>query len=263
MSFLFVRTLNIFKKMGDSVVVSVDDTQNLQGNGNVQHHSFHLSSSNRRIVRPNTKLAIALALISIGLGIFMIVMMTLDYDPFKKAASSDKIVFPVSDSVLGTYRYAAVAADATNCSRIGASMLSRGGSAVDAAIASCLCTGIINMHNSGIGGGFFMTIWDVKSQKNYVIDARETAPLASDQNMFVNNKSLSFLGPLSIAVPGEIAGYWAAHQRFGNLPWRDLFQPAIEMCEKGIPVPKILAKAITVVMGRDHSKTMQSWQTLK
>jgi len=40
-------------------------------------------------------------------------------------------------------------------------------------------------------------------------------------------------GALAVAVPGELAGYWKAHQRFGELPWADLFKPSIELCEKG------------------------------
>jgi len=40
-------------------------------------------------------------------------------------------------------------------------------------------------------------------------------------------------GALAVAVPGELAGYWAAHQRFGKLPWADLFKQSIELCEKG------------------------------
>lgn len=45
-------------------------------------------------------------------------------------------------------------------------------------------------------------------------------------------------GALAVAVPGELAGYWEAHQRFGKLPWIDLFKPSIELCEKGYILSK-------------------------
>ena len=68
----------------------------------------------------------------------------------------------------------------------------------------------------GLGGGFMMTIYDSKTQKSYSLNARETAPKRASVDMFNGNPESSQHGPLSVAVPGEIAGYWAAKQRFGN-----------------------------------------------
>ena len=53
-----------------------------------------------------------------------------------------------------------------------------------------------------------------------------------------------YSGPLSIAVPSEIKGYWVAHQRYGRMPWSALFRPAIDMAAYGFPVPIGLHKAI-------------------
>ncbi len=52
------------------------------------------------------------------------------------------------------------------------------------------------------------------------------------------------IGGLAVAVPGEIRGYWDAHQAYGVLPWRDLFQPAIDMCESGSTVQPPLGRVL-------------------
>lgn len=60
--------------------------------------------------------------------------------------------------------------------------------------------------------------------------------------MFANKSSL--LDGLSTAIPGEIAGFAAAHKLGGRLPWRDLFEPAIRMCIEGYPVSLALERAL-------------------
>ena len=87
----------------------------------------------------------------------------------------------------------------------------------------------------------------IKSEgKSYFLNAREMAPLKSDENMYKNPNSSSTDGPLAIAVPGELKGYVEAKNRFGNpqLSLMDLLKPTIEMCERGFKVTRSLAKAI-------------------
>lgn len=85
--------------------------------------------------------------------------------------------------------------------------------------------------------------------------ARETAPLSAFESMFVNVSSVS--GGKSIAVPGELKGYWELHKKYGKLPWARLFQPTIELCRKGHIVSNYLANILK--RGR---KTILSHPTL-
>nr|XP_043628418.1 glutathione hydrolase 3-like [Erigeron canadensis] len=140
---------------------------------------------------------------------------------------------------------AVVAADDSRCSKIGASFLNAGGHAVDAAVAVTLCGGIVNPMASGIGGGGFMVVRSADTSKTKAFDFRETAPLASSQNMYQNNLDDKYKGALAMGVPGEIAGIYQAWLQHGRLPWKSLFQPAIRLAKNGFVVAPYLASSLS------------------
>ncbi|XP_029670712.1 scoloptoxin SSD14-like [Formica exsecta] len=147
----------------------------------------------------------------------------------------------VSSSEMGQYRKGAVTTNGQECAQIGANMLARNGSAVDAAIAALLCEGIASLHSMGLGGGFLMTIWDPKTKTADYLDARETAPMAATEDMFDGNAHLAMYGGKAVAVPGELMGYWEAYKKYGKLSWSELFEPAIKLCETGSRINDYLA----------------------
>lgn len=72
--------------------------------------------------------------------------------------------------------------------------MSRGGNAIDAAIATLLCDGAVCPQQMGIGGGFIMSIYNATTKKVTSINAREIAPAAANTNMFVNEPRKSMYG---------------------------------------------------------------------
>ena len=89
----------------------------------------------------------------------------------------------------GSFKNAGVATDHTLCSKIGADVLERGGSAADSAIASTFCTGVANPFSCGIGGGGFLVYYEKKTSKFHVYDYRETAPAVANETMYLNKSS--------------------------------------------------------------------------
>ncbi|XP_055681546.1 glutathione hydrolase 1 proenzyme-like isoform X2 [Lutzomyia longipalpis] len=145
---------------------------------------------------------------------------------------------PPSPSTQHVFQNAAVCSDSDVCSRIGRDVFTRGGHVVDAAIATMFCLGLTNMQSMGIGGGFIMNLYLRDQQKAYTLDAREISASAAFESMHLHDPNTTIEGPLSLGTPGELMGYWEAHQRFGRLPWRDLVAPAIKVCEQGFPMSR-------------------------
>ncbi|OMJ16651.1 Gamma-glutamyltranspeptidase 1 [Smittium culicis] len=137
----------------------------------------------------------------------------------------------------------AVAADEGRCSEIGVNVLKDGGSAVDAAISSAICIGLLNPHSSGIGGGGFMVIRKPNGESE-MIDFREMAPAAATPDMYVKNNTLSAYGGLASGVPGELRGYELAHKRHGRLSFSRLLEPTIKLARGGYAIGRDLASAL-------------------
>ncbi|KAH6806538.1 gamma-glutamyl transpeptidase 4 [Perilla frutescens var. frutescens] len=150
-----------------------------------------------------------------------------------------------SSSYIVESQQAVVAADDSRCSEIGLIMLEKGGHAVDASVATALCLGVVSPMSSGIGGGAFMVVRPSSASGALAIDMRETAPAAASQNMYEHNAGAKSEGALSMGVPGEIAGLHAAWLRFGKLPWRTLFEPAIRLAKEGFIVSPYVGGCIT------------------
>jgi len=150
------------------------------------------------------------------------------------------------------YKNGAVTTDDDRCATVGANILKKGGSAVDAAISTLICQGVVNNYHSGIGGGAFMVIYDKKTNQKKYINCREKAPLASDRDMFGNDPLSAQHGPLAMAVPGEVKCMHEAHKLFGFLDWSDLFQESINMARNGFEVYSYSAHAI-----EDKTKWLQ------
>lgn len=120
----------------------------------------------------------------------------------------------------GPYANGVVAADAALCSELGRDILKKNGSAVDTAIATLFCIGIINMHSAGVGGGGFMTVYIKKSNEAKIFDYRERAPGMANRTMYINSnlsskygKKIKLLSSLQFAFSNKsICNCWNAKQ---------------------------------------------------
>ncbi|MFM8263085.1 MAG: gamma-glutamyltransferase [Pirellula sp.] len=126
-------------------------------------------------------------------------------------------------------------------------ILQRGGNAIDAAISAALVLGVVDGHNSGIGGGCLVLIRTAKDEI-LAIDGRETAGQAAHEQMFVRDgkadPKLSQDGPLASGVPSQIAAMKRMHSMAGRMPWKDLFADAHQAALDGVVASKSIGRTI-------------------
>lgn len=160
---------------------------------------------------------------------------------------------------------AAVAMPDRYSAEVAEKVLKSGGNAVDAAIAAGFVLAVTYPEAGNIGGGGFMTLVTptlqpkqplnlisssantVKAEDVYFLDYREKAPLAANRDMYLDAKGQvipykSLVGYQASGVPGTVAGFWQAHQKFASKSWAELLAPAIELAEKGFTVSPQLAQ---------------------
>ena len=152
------------------------------------------------------------------------------------------------------YTRQAVAAANPLATDAGHQVLRAGGSALDAAIAVQLVLGLVEPQSSGIGGGAFLLHFD--GQRVQAFDGRETAPAGARTDMLMDGgKPLPFdeavLSGHSVGVPGAVRMLESAHRQHGQLPWAQLFTPAITLAEQGFAVS---ARLHTLLQSDPHLK---------
>lgn len=132
--------------------------------------------------------------------------------------------------------------------QVGLDMLARGGSAVDAALASALARIALDMGwIVSYAGIFLMVYYEASTGRVYSLNACFKTPREMRDPLSVSRSAIP--NGRAVLVPGFMAGVQAAHDRFGRLPFADLFQPAIDIAESGFPIAAWRIEAIREYWG--------------
>ncbi|MBV8553650.1 MAG: gamma-glutamyltransferase [Acidobacteriaceae bacterium] len=144
-------------------------------------------------------------------------------------------------------RHAMVVAQEPLAADVGLAVLKNGGNAVDAAIAIGFALAVTHPVAGNIGGGGFMLVRLADGRTTF-LDFRECAPQKATRDMYIgpdgNATKDSILGWRSSGVPGSVAGFGAAFEKFGSKPWADLVNPAVALARDGFIVSKTLVESL-------------------
>ncbi len=140
-------------------------------------------------------------------------------------------------------RHGITASEHPLASQIGASVLSEGGNAVDAAVAANAAMGLVAPMMNGIGGDMFAIVYEAKTGRLYGLNASGWSP-ANLTPQFLKEKGISQMpetGIHSVTVPGVVDGWDKLLKRFGRKKLADLLAPSIRYAEEGFPVSEIFS----------------------
>ena len=122
----------------------------------------------------------------------------------------------------------------------GVSMLARGGNAVDAALATAIALTVLEPTGNGLGSDAFAILWDGKELHG--LNASGRAPAAWTAERFAGRDAMPYRGWDSVTVPGAVSAWVALSDRFGKLPFADLFGPAIGYARDGFGVTPMIGE---------------------
>lgn len=129
-----------------------------------------------------------------------------------------------------------------DASRAAQRILQDGGNAVDAMIAAQMVLALVEPQSSGLGGGSWLLYWEQDPGRLVAMDGRTSTPRST--GLALPDKQPGFGDAHLVGTPGTIQLMWQAHQRFGSLPWRVLFTPAIRLALEGFTVSPRLSRHI-------------------
>src|SRR2546421_7358665 len=128
-------------------------------------------------------------------------------------------------------RRGAVEANHPLAAQAGLLALRAGGNAVDAAVATALALSVVEPMMSGLGGDAFYHVFDAKTGRAIVFNGTGPAPRAATPERY--GGGIPRTGPLSVSVPGMLAGLGAMHREYGRLPWAELCAEAVRLARDG------------------------------
>ena len=147
-----------------------------------------------------------------------------------------------------TAKNAMATASKYEVSQVGAEIMSKGGNAVDAAVAMGFALGVCEPFTSGLGGGGLATI-HTESGEDFFIDFREVAPAAATLDLYLDAEGKSngntMTGGLASGVPGEVAGMLYLLENYGTMTRQEVMEPAIRIATEGFTVSQYCANAIS------------------
>jgi gamma-glutamyltranspeptidase/glutathione hydrolase len=135
---------------------------------------------------------------------------------------------------------AAVATSQPLATQAGIAMLARGGNAVDAALATAIALTVVEPCSNGIGSDLFVILWD--GRELIGLNASGRSPAAWSPARFAGRNAMPQRGWESVTIPGAVSGWVALSERFGKLPFEDLFEPAIRHAQEGYLVSPVVAE---------------------